>query len=295
LQSDPWLLTFQRHACTKDLPMDTLHLLLMAIMQGISELFPISSLGHSVLVPALLHWPIDRESSWFLPFIVVLHLGTAIALLIYFRRDWLQLFGGLWRARGGTGVPEARLFWLLVVGTIPAGILGLLLEHRIRDLFGGFTIVAIFLALNGLLLIWGDRLKHRQARHKLEELSWVRALGIGCAQALALIPGISRSGASLVAGLAAGLEYDAAARMSFLLATPIIAAAGVLEVPKLLHHAQQAPMMAILICGVVAGVFAYLSTWFLMRYFRSHEVKALRPFGIYCLLMGLGSLLIHGI
>jgi len=275
--------------------MHTLYLLLMAAMQGISELFPISSLGHSVLVPALLHWPIDRESSWFLPFIVVLHLGTATALLIYFRHDWLRLFGGLWRARGGTDNPEARLFWLLVVGTVPAGILGLLLEHRVRQLFGGFGIVAVFLALNGLLLIWGDRLKHRQARHRLEELSWAKALGIGCAQALALIPGISRSGASLVAGLASGLEYDAAARLSFLLATPIIAAAGVLEVPKLLHHADHAPLDAILASGVLAGVFAYLSTWFLMRYFRNHEVKALRPFGIYCLVLGLGALVLHGI
>jgi undecaprenyl-diphosphatase len=275
--------------------MDTVHLLLMAIMQGISELFPISSLGHSVLVPALLHWPLNRESSWFLPFIVVLHLGTATALLIYFRRDWLQLFAGLWRARGRAHNPEARLFWLLVVGTVPAGVLGLLLEHRIRELFGGFTVAAVFLALNGLLLMWGDRLKHRRARHRLEELSWVKAFGIGCAQALALIPGISRSGASLVAGLASGLEYDAAARMSFLLATPIIAAAGVLEVPKLLHHAHQAPLAMIMVSGVVAGIFAYLSTWFLMRYFHSHEVKALRPFGIYCLALGLGSLAFHAL
>jgi len=274
--------------------MDTLHLLLMAIMQGISELFPISSLGHSVLVPALLHWPIDRESAWFLPFIVVLHLGTAVALLIYFRHDWLRLFGGLWRARGGTDNPEARLFWLLVVGTIPAGILGLLLEHKIRALFGGYTIVAAFLAINGLILIWGDRLKHRRARHRLEDLSWGKAFAIGCAQALALIPGISRSGASLIAGLAAGLGYDAAARMSFLLATPIITAAGVLEVPKLMHHADKAPLGIILISGVLAGIFAYLSTWFLMRYFRSHEVKALRPFGIYCLVLGLGALVLHG-
>jgi undecaprenyl-diphosphatase len=293
LHSPLLLLTLQGIPCTKDFSMDTVHLLLMAVMQGISELFPISSLGHSVLVPALLNWPLDRESSWFLPFIVVLHLGTAMALLIYFRRDWLQLFAGLWRARGGTHNPDARLFWLLVVGTVPAGLIGLLLEHRIRGLFGGFTIVAVFLALNGLLLLWGDRLKHRQARHRLEELSWGKAFGIGCAQALALIPGISRSGASLVAGLASGLEYDAAARMSFLLATPIIAAAGVLEVPKLLHHADQAPLTVIMVSGVVAGIFAYLSTWFLMRYFHNHEVKALRPFGIYCLVLGLGSLAFH--
>ncbi len=273
--------------------MDTLHLLLLAILQGVSELFPISSLGHSVLVPALLNWPIDRDASWFLPFIVVLHLGTASALLLYFWRDWAQLFGGLWRARGGAGNPEARLFWTLVLATIPAGLLGLALEHKLRALFGGFTVVAVFLALNGVMLILGDRLKHRQAQHRLETLGWKKALGIGFAQSLALIPGMSRSGATLIAGLAAGLGYDAAARLSFLLATPIIAAAGVLEVPKLLHHSGGAPLGVILLGGVLAGVFAYLSTWFLMRYFSGHEVKALRPFGVYCVLLGVGALLLH--
>jgi undecaprenyl-diphosphatase len=273
--------------------MSALPLLLLAILQGVSELFPISSLGHSVLVPALLHWPIDREASWFLPFIVVLHLGTAAALLIYFRREWLQLLRGVWRARGGTGGPDARVFWLLVVATVPAGLLGLLLEHRIRHLFGGYTVVAVFLALNGLLLMWGDRLKHRQAAQTLEGLSWSKALGVGLAQALALIPGVSRSGASLVAGLAAGLDYDAAARLSFLLATPIIGAAGMLEVPKLLHGSAGAPLGLIFTGGILAGVFAYLSTWFLMRWFSGHEVKALRPFGIYCLALGLGALALH--
>ncbi|MEJ2344010.1 MAG: undecaprenyl-diphosphate phosphatase [Gammaproteobacteria bacterium] len=273
--------------------MSALPLLLLAVLQGVSELFPISSLGHSVLIPALLHWPIDREASWFLPFIVVLHLGTAAALLIYFRRDWLQLLRGVWRARGGTGLPEARVFWLLVVATVPAGLLGLLLEHRIRQLFGGYTIVAVFLALNGLLLMWGDRLKHRQAAQTLEGLSWAKAVGVGLAQALALIPGVSRSGASLVAGLAAGLEYDAAARLSFLLATPIIGAAGMLEVPKLLQGSAGAPLGLIFAGGILAGLFAYLSTWFLMRWFSGHEVKALRPFGIYCLALGLGALALH--
>jgi len=270
-------------------------LLLLSILQGVSELFPISSLGHSVLVPALLHWPIDRDAAWFPPFIVVLHLGTAMALLVYFRRDWGRLLAGLWRSRGGTAEPEARLFWLLVVATVPAGLLGLLLEHEIRHLFGGFVIVAIFLALNGLMLIWGDRFKHRKAQHRLEELSWGRAIGVGLAQSLALIPGMSRSGASLVAGLMVGLDYEASARLSFLLATPIIAAAGVLEVPKLFHAAGSVPWTAIVLGGLLAGLFAYLSTWFLMRYFRGHEVQALRPFGVYCLALGLGALLLHAL
>ncbi|MBI1422946.1 MAG: undecaprenyl-diphosphate phosphatase [Gammaproteobacteria bacterium] len=275
--------------------MHTLYLMLLAVLQGISELFPISSLGHSVLVPALFHWPIDRDASWFLPFIVVLHLGTALALLIYFWRDWQQLLASVWHARGGTQVAEARVFWLLVVATLPAGLLGLLLEHKLRHLFGGFTVVAVFLALNGILLILGDRLKHKESRHNLEELSWSKALIVGFAQSLALIPGISRSGASLVAGLTVGLDYAASARLSFLLATPIIAAAGVLEVPKLLHANVHAPVSIILAAGAVAGIFAYASTWFLMRWFSGHEVRALRPFGIYCLLLGIGALIVHGI
>lgn len=274
--------------------MHSVQLLFIAIMQGISELFPVSSLGHSVLIPALLHWSIDREATWFLPFIVVLHLGTALALLIYFWRDWQQLLSGVWQARGGTRLPQARLFWLLVVATIPAGLLGLIFEHKLRHLFGGFTIVAIFLALNGILLLLGDRLKHRTATHSLEQLSIGKALVVGLAQSSALIPGISRSGASLVAGLAVGLNYDAAARLSFLLATPIIATAGVLEVPKLLHASTHAPVGLILLSGILAGIFAYGSTWFLMRWFKGHEFKALRPFGIYCLLMGIAALVIHG-
>lgn len=266
-----------------------LYLILLAILQGVTELFPISSLGHSVLIPALLHWPIDRDAPWFLPYIVVLHLGTAAALFIYFWRDWRDLFGGLWVARGGAGNPEARLFWLLVCGTVPAALLGLVLEHKVRQLFGGFTVAAVFLMLNGLVLIVGDRFKQKQAAQALESMGWSKAFLIGCAQALALIPGMSRSGVTLVAGLMGGLDYAASARFSFLLATPIIAAAGLLEVPKLLHqHATLPPGLpaVIVLGGVLAGIFAWLSAWFLMRWFKTREVTALRPFGIYCLLAG---------
>ena len=273
-----------------------LHLLLLAILQGITELFPISSLGHSILVPAVFQWPIDREAPWFLPYIVLLHLGTAVALFVYFWRDWFALLGGAWKARGHLNNPHARLFWLLVVGTIPAGILGLLLEHKIRALFGGFLVAAVFLIVNGMILLVGDALKQRVARHELTSMGWWRAVGIGCAQALALIPGISRSGATLVAGVWSGLDYAASARFSFLLATPIIGAAGLLEVPKLIKHQASMPeglMFTLLLGGLLASVFAWLSTWFLMKYFKRHEMAALRPFGIYCLLAGAVALLIH--
>ena len=268
------------------------YLLAIAALQGVTELFPISSLGHSILVPALLHWPIDRNAEWFLPFIVVLHLGTAAALLLYFRRDWERLISGWVRARGRTDDPDARLLWLLVVGTIPAGLLGLLLAHRIKALFGGFAFAAIALMLNGLLLIGGDYLKHRRGLRALPNLGWGRAFLIGLAQALALIPGFSRSGATLVAGLGLGLNYADSARFSFLLATPIIAAAGVLEVPKLLRVGVPHELLGtIAAAGVLAGVFAWLSTWFLMRWFSKHDIGALRPFGIYCLLFGALALL----
>ena len=267
---------------------ENFYLMALAILQGVTELFPISSLGHGILVPALLHWPIDRNADWFLPFVVVLHLGTASALLLYFWRDWARLVGGWLKARGGMGNAQARLLWLLVLGSIPAGLLGLAFAHRIKDLFGGFTFAAVALMVNGLMLVAGDRLKTRQTTHNLDTLGWKRALGIGFAQALALIPGFSRSGATLVAGLGVGLDYEGAARFSFLLATPIIAAAGLLEVPKLLHHgaALHGLLGPIFAAGLLAGVFAWLSVWFLMHYFHRHEVKALRPFGLYCLAFG---------
>lgn len=273
-----------------------LHLLILAIIQGVTELFPISSLGHSILVPAVLHWPIDRQAPWFLPYIVVLHLGTAAALFIYFWRDWFALLGGAWKARGRPSDPNARLFWLLVVGTIPAGFIGLALEHKIRLLFSEFTVAAVFLMVNGVILFIGDALKKRAARHELTTMGWARAFGIGIAQALALIPGISRSGVTLVAGAWSGLDYASSARFSFLLATPVIGAAGLLEVPRLVMHRARLPeglMLTIVAGGILAGVFAWLSTWVLMKYLGKTEVTALRPFGIYCLAAGAVALLLH--
>jgi undecaprenyl-diphosphatase len=275
--------------------MPWLQLAWLAILQGVTELFPISSLGHSVVVPAVLSWPIDREAPWFLPFIVVLHLGTAGGLFLYFRSDWFALIGSFLKDGGRPRSPDSRLLWLLIAGTVPTGFLGLVLEHVVRRLFAGFAVAAIFLMINGVILILGDRLKFRHGGYKLESISWAGAVAIGCAQALALIPGISRSGITLVGGLVAGLEYVAAARFSFLLATPVIAAAGVLEIPKLFsnQNAQTLPAGLILFYGALSGLSAYLSTAFLMRYFKGHEIRALRPFGIYCLLAGAAALAWH--
>lgn len=275
--------------------MNLLELIWLSILQGITELFPISSLGHSILVPDLLHWSIDREAQWYLPFLVALHLSTATALFIYFWRDWFNLLSQFMKDKGRPASPESRLLWLLIVGTIPAGLLGLALEHFIRKIFAGFEIAAIFLTLNGIILIAGDRLKSKVSTHTLSTMRWPTAIAIGCAQALALIPGISRSGITLICGLGAGLDYASSARFSFLLATPIIGAAGLLEMPKLLkqHLGDQIPLQSVLICAAFSGVFAYLSTVILMRYFKHHEVSALRPFGIYCILAGVGAFLWH--
>ncbi len=183
------------------------------------------------------------------------------------------------------------MFWLLVVATVPAGLLGLLLEKKLRLLFGDLTVVAVFLVINGFVLFAGDALKRRAGASKpLETMGWGRALLIGLAQSLALIPGMSRSGVTLVAGLANGLDYGASARFSFLLATPIIGAAGLLEVPKLFRAHAHMQFGTVFGAGVVAGICAYLSTWVLMRYFNTHEVKALRPFGFYCVAVGVGAL-----
>lgn len=267
--------------------MSTLHAILFAIMQGISELFPISSLGHGVVLPDLLHWNIDRRDPSFLSFMVMLHLGTAVALLIYFRKDWIDLVAGFIAARGRPSNPSSRLLWQLIAATIPAGLIGLVLVKSLRSLFASTTLVLIMLIINGVILIAGDMLYKRNQGIGIDQLSLKSAFKIGIVQVLALIPGISRSGVTLIAGLGQGLNYEGAARFAFLLATPIIGAAGVLEVPKLLQHGSQISFGFALICGIISGVFAWLSTWLLMRYFHKHEIQALRPFGWYCIGLGL--------
>lgn len=263
----------------------------LAVVQGVTELFPISSLGHSVLIRTILGWHIAKNSPDFLPFLVVLHVGTASALLLYFWRDWRDILAGLWKARGRATNEHARLFWLLVVASIPAGLIGVLFEKKIKLLFANLVVAAIFLIVNGIVLLVGDALKKRRPDHTLKEMTWGKALLIGAAQSFALIPGMSRSGVTVVAGLSQGFDYAVAARFSFLMATPIIGAAAVLEVPKLFRITGPIHLGSIFLSGLLAGLFAYLSTWILMRYFRNQEVQALRPFGYYCMVAGTSALL----
>lgn len=261
---------------------------LLAILQGITELFPISSLGNSILLPHLVGVSINTKSTAFLPLLTMLHLGTATALLVYFRNDWVAISKG---AIKGTAL--RRLFLLLVIGTIPAGIIGLLLEKKLSLLFGSYRVVALFLFLNGFVLLLGERLRKKAGSKQVEHLSYKNAFSIGVSQTVALLPGFSRSGASLVGGLFVGLTHEAAARFSFLLATPIILAAGVLEVPKLLKGNERPELIPALIGGIVAGITAYGTTIFLMKYFKDHEKNALFPFAIYCFILATIALLVH--
>ncbi len=247
------------------------------------------------MLPYLLGWNVDREAPSFLPFLVSLHLGTAIALALYFWRDWLALLGSIVGRGGDAGEVGVNryLLLLLVVGTVPAGLLGLLLEKRLAALFGSVQLVAVALILNGLLLAAGEWLRRRERYQELGKLRPWQAFAIGTVQAIALVPGFSRSGASMVGGLLVGLTHQAAARFAFLLSTPIIGAAALLEMPKLLSPDLRGELGLALLAGLVAGVVAYGSTALLMRYFKTHEVNALAPFAVYCLALGALTLVVR--
>jgi undecaprenyl-diphosphatase len=272
--------------------MSVLQAIILAIVQGITELFPISSLAHAVLLPAVLGWKVDEGSDSFLPFLVVMHLGTAVALLGYFWRDWFNFATAVLFRRGPKAEGERRIFWRVVVATIPAVIVGFLLEKLLRHAFGVPTLAAGFLIANGVMLFAAERMKGRQDR-ALSRLRWIDAVIIGCWQCLALIPGFSRSGATMVGALLRKVDHEASAHFSFLIAVPVILAATVLEVPKLLHiHAGGATFGLALMSAVVAGVTSFASTLVLMRYFRTHDRASLTPFAYYCFALGIAGLVV---
>lgn len=284
----------------------------LAILQGATELFPISSLGHTIILPGLLPqlFPASFATntacggkSCFLPLIVSLHLGTSVALVAFFWRDWLQviktIFNSIKKAEIKKG-SEEWVGWLIIIGCIPGGLIGILLQDPLTKLFGSAVIASSFLVVNGALLFLGEALrqrseakyafanaKEREASYRpLASLSWKEAIIVGLFQSLALLPGLSRSGATMVGGLSVRLSHEDAARYSFLLGTPLIAAAGLLEVPKLIGQSAHT-WLIILIGVVISGVAAFLSTKFLTRYF---EKGRLTPFAIYCGAFGLIAL-----
>ncbi len=264
----------------------------LAVLQGVTELFPVSSLGQTILIPALLHWKINRSDPSFLAFVTVLHLGTALALVVYYRTTWARIArafaASVWRGKIGSD-PDEKLAWLLIVGTVPVGILGVLLKDSVQTFFGSAQIAALFLMLNAGVMFLGEWLRKQQklragrADKPLPALTWGQSAGIGVGQALALFPGISRSGASMVAGLICDLNHEDAANYSFLLATPVILAAGLFEIGVLTAPGSHMVLVQAVLGGVVAGIAAYAAVSFLVRYFRRND---LRPFGWYCLVFG---------
>jgi undecaprenyl-diphosphatase len=267
---------------------------MLGLLQGVSELFPVSSLGHSVILPKLVGWNIHQNAPYFLTFLVALHLATALVLLGFFWKDWVRILKGLGRSLRDREIGEtdtdAKLGWLLVVGTIPAGILGLTLQDSLRKLFASPEYASVFLALNGLLL-FGAELLRRRAPVVAEDdderiartVGWWQSFTVGAAQAIALLPGFSRSGASMGGGLLVGLSHKDAARFAFLLATPIILAAAVLKLPDLAGSQGNGVRGPALVGALCSALTAYLAVRFLMRYF---ETRTLMPFAIYCACAG---------
>ena len=278
-------------------PISYLQAAILGLVQGAAELFPVSSLGHSVVLPCLLGWDIHQNDDAFLTFLVATHLATALVLLGFFWSDWKRILFGLGRSlRDREIAPEdtdARLGWLLVVGTIPAGLLGLLLEHPLRKVFASPQSAAAFLFLNGVMLFGAEALRRRAPgpdplladgdARIAARTTWNEALGVGTAQALALLPGFSRSGATMGGGLLAGLSNEDAARFAFLLATPIIGAAAALKLPDLLGSKGDGLRGPALLGAACAAVTAYLAVRFLLRFF---ETNRLTPFAVYCVVAG---------
>jgi undecaprenyl-diphosphatase len=271
---------------------------ILGLLQGVAELFPISSLGQSVIAPRVFGWDIHQNDPYFIAFLVATHLATAIVLLWFFGRDWIRILNGMWRSLVEREISpsnhDGRLGWLIVVATIPAGILGLLLQDRLQSVFASARSAAFFLILNGIML-YGAELLRRRAPGVPENdpdgddriamrTSWRDSVAVGASQAIALIPGFSRSGASMSGGLLVGLSNEDAARFAFLLATPIIGAAALLKIPVLLGsdgNGVRGPAVAASLCSALT---AYLSIRFLMRYF---ETNRLTPFAIFCFVEGI--------
>jgi len=286
--------------------------IVIGLLQGVTELFPISSLGHSVLIPGWLGWHSivsaqSAKESFYLAFLVALHVGTALALVVFFWDEWKRLIAAFFRTLRTRRIetPDERLAWLLVVATIPAGAIGLIFEHALRTLFAKPLAAAIFLTINGVILLLGESVRRRpsvralatqrpqtdtseEPGRRLDNLEFRESFIVGVAQVGALFAGVSRSGITMVAGLVRGLDHEDAARFSFLLATPIILAAGVYKIPDLLGPNGNGVRGQAFAGAAVAAVAAYFSVRFLVRFF---ETRNLMPFAIYCLAAGIVSVI----
>jgi len=329
----------------------------VGLLQGITELFPVSSLGHAVLIPAVVggQWAQDlnvsKAESPYLAFIVGLHVATATAMIIFFWRDWLRIIKAFFASLGHVIAPapgtrrfepqntDQMLAWMIILATIPVGLAGVVLEHDFRVYFSKPILTSCFLFVNGLILLAGERARRRSADMEAQEIAadmqavserqratvaagagggggrhssgqralkqqhadlavesdqrivrrvgWLGAFGLGASQILALLPGISRDGTVMVAGMFRGLSRQDAARFSFLLSAPVILAAGVLKIPDLTGPLGAGIRGPIIFGSLLSGLGAYFSLRFLMRYF-SDPRRTLTPFAIYSLVVGMG-------
>jgi undecaprenyl-diphosphatase len=277
-------------------PISYFQAVILGLVQGVAEPFPISSLGHGVVLPRLAGWHIHQNDKFFLTFLVATHLATALVLLALFMKDWVRIAKGLWRSLALREIRDddvdARLGWLLVAGTIPVGVIGLLLEKPLRSLFASPQTAAAFLIVNGTALLVFERWRRRPPRPgdylgdadvRIAKLSWRQAIAVGTSQVAALIPGISRSGFSMGGGLLVGLSNEDAARYGFLLATPVIFAAAALKLPELLGPEGNGVRGPALVAGLCAAVTTFFAVKFLLRYFQTNR---LTPFGLYCIGLG---------
>jgi undecaprenyl-diphosphatase len=286
----------QSISCRAVHPISYFQAIILGLTQGIAEPFPISSLGHGVVLPRLAGWHIHQNDKFFLTFLIATHLATAIVLLLFFLKDWVRIVKGLWRSLRMREIREddvdARLGWLLVAGTIPVGVIGLLLQEPLRKLFASPSTAAAFLIVNGISLLAFERLRRRPPREgdylgdadeRIAKLSWRQAIAVGTSQAAALVPGISRSGYTMGGGLLVGLSNEDAARYGFLLATPVIFAAAALKLPELFGSAGNGVRGPALVAGLCAAATTFFAVKFLLRYFQTNR---LTPFGVYCIALG---------
>ncbi len=293
--------------------------IVLGALQGITELFPVSSLGHTVLFPTLFGWnslvkaQSEKESFW-VAFVVVLHVGSALGLLAYFWRDWVAIVRAFFRTLATRRIETSneRLAWLIIAATIPAGVIALALQHPLQTLTAKPKVAAVFLMVNGLILFAAERFRRRAEvrelavregvkaadgeidgsadwpARELDTLEYREALVVGVAQSTALVAGISRDGVTMGAGLARGLDHSDAARFAFLLATPVILAAGLVKLPDLLGHQGDGIRGQAVVACVVAAVTAVISVRFLVGYFKT---RTLTPFAVYCLVFGLAMVI----
>jgi undecaprenyl-diphosphatase len=286
-------------------PISYFQAVILGLTQGIAEPFPISSLGHGVVLPRLAGWHIHQNDKFFLTFLIATHLATALVLLALFIKDWVLIAKGLWRSLQMREIAAddtyARLGWLLVAATIPVGIIGLLLQDPLRKLFASPQTAAAFLIVNGFALLAFERLRRRPPRPgdylgdadgRIAKLSWRQAIGVGTSQAFALVPGISRAGFTMGGGLIVGLSNEDAARFGFLLATPVIFAAAILKVPELFGSQGNGVRGPALVAGLCAAATTFVAVKFLLRYF---QTKRLTPFGVYCIGLGVSCTLVFAL